>query len=105
MCGDQLSTRSNYDPGIYRIGFLVWCFIPLQHDGGGMKLKVVTKFVGWCRECGGTVPLGKTVYWEKGKGIRHIECVRMADIRTRTYTPTPVPRSPKKHSPAGSCLD
>ena len=50
-----------------------------------MKL-VVAKYVGWCRECGGTIPIGKEVYWKKGDGVRHVGCVRMSEIRTRTRT-------------------
>jgi hypothetical protein len=52
-----------------------------------MKLKIVTQFEGWCRECGGAIPVGEQVYWKKGEGVRHIGCVPNPDVdRVRTRT-------------------
>ena len=45
-----------------------------------MKLKIVTQFEGWCRECGGTIPAGEQAYWKKGEGVRHIGCVPNPDV-------------------------
>jgi hypothetical protein len=37
-------------------------------------MTITAKFAGRCKRCGGWINAGEKVEWEKGEGIRHIEC-------------------------------
>lgn len=37
-------------------------------------MKITSKFAGRCKRCGGAIPEGEQIEWERGKGSWHIEC-------------------------------
>jgi len=39
-----------------------------------LKRKIVTKYPGFCRVCKRAIDEGKEVYFEKGKGVWHLDC-------------------------------
>ena len=42
--------------------------------------KIVARYKGKCSVCGRVIEEGETVYWEKGRGIWHIDCEKTKPV-------------------------
>jgi hypothetical protein len=47
---------------------------------GVKKVTITAKYSGRCKRCGGWINAGEKVEWEKGEGVRHLECPAKAQI-------------------------
>jgi Family of unknown function (DUF6011) len=41
-------------------------------------MRIASKFNGRCHDCGGRIAVGEQCEWERGNGVRHIECPEVA---------------------------
>jgi len=48
------------------------------------KTKIVAKYRGRCRVCGGTIEPGEQIEWEREKGSAHLECTKSEDDKEKT---------------------
>lgn len=57
--------------------------------------RISLKYAGICVKCGRRIPEGETAYWEKGKGVWHLDCDKFTNRETQLvaagthgYSPT-----------------
>ncbi len=36
--------------------------------------RIRAKYAGKCRDCGGEIRVGDSIYWQRGQGARHVDC-------------------------------
>jgi len=50
--------------------------------------KISLKYEGRCVKCGRTIPAGETAYWDKDKGVWHLECAEVGRAREPSTSKT-----------------
>jgi len=50
--------------------------------------KISLKYEGKCVKCGRTIPAGETAYWDKDKGVWHLECAGVSRLKEPTTSKT-----------------
>jgi DNA/RNA endonuclease YhcR with UshA esterase domain len=48
--------------------------MPVEESGEQTAKKISLKYEGRCIKCGRAIPAGDTAYWEKDRGVWHIDC-------------------------------
>jgi len=50
--------------------------------------RISLKYEGRCVKCGRTIPAGETAYWDKDKGVWHLECAGLSRVKEPSTSKT-----------------
>jgi len=58
--------------------------------------QIIAKFAGRCKACGNSISAGDQIFWEQGKGARHIKCEEVKRLVESNMTDGSVKREEPK---------